>query len=525
MKVDIGVLSLYITVHCLCNLGLGSAAENSWPPMNIQRPMEAGYSSQSQSQSPQFANLFASLTHLLEQISLVQQRPAPYQQAYNIQAPDHAFTPAPTKSMDPKLTVKYAGPAGQLSQRASRTIGRGVLGVNYVRDLKAQAPLATPASPPNSHLSDELLAVGAAEAPSEQHADVWDQANSRVVERLSAPAPALDHAFALVPRLTSAVESPEAESAHIVWQLEPPELGPISPTTVPQEGLRSFEVSSAMPPRAVTEIKIPEDATSPSTSTQQTSPDSTPEILSSDGGPIPLDIVEKQAAPAPEHVLASEAPISSSSTQRTSPDSTPENLSSDGGPIPLDIVEKQAAPAPEHVLASEAPTSSGPQNPISLQASGPQRLALNAETRIAHWPWLERLSPAESFVPLPSEVNPLAAQIPDVENAQVTEPVISNLPMDDYPETTVPNTSPVTASQVNIVPLPSAGPQPSYEGSAQPVILASGRNQQDPGFNLIKAVYTLIQTNDPGPVSLSGPEPLLDAKSFETLPSTRNSRA
>jgi hypothetical protein len=476
MKFDIGVLCLYITVHCL---GLGSAAENSWPPMNIQRPMEAGYSSQSQSQSPQFANLFASITHLLEQISLVQQRsPAPYQQASSIQAPDHAVTPAPTKSMDPKLTVKYAGPAGQVSQRASRTIGRGVLGVNYVRELKAQAPLATPASPPNSHISDELLAVGAAEAPSEQHADVWDQENSRIVERLSAPAPALDHAFALVPGLTSAVESPEAESAQLVWQLEPPELGPISPTTVPQEGLRSFEVSSAMPPAAVTENKIPEDATSPSSSTQQTSPDSTPEILSSDGGPIPLD-----------------------------------------------IVEKQVAPAPEHVLTSEAPTSSGPQYPISLQASGPQRLPQNTETKIADWPWLERLSPAEIFVPLPSEVSPSAAPIPDVESAQVTEPVTSNLPMDDYPETSVPNTSPVTASQVNIVPLPSAGPQPSYEGSAQPVILASGRNQQDPGFNLIKAVYTLIQTNDPGPVSLSGPDPLLDAKNFETLPSTRNSKA
>lgn len=159
--------------------------------------------------------------------------------------------------------------------------------------------------------------------------------------------------------------------------------------------------------------------------------------------------------------------------------------SADAGSSPLSHEGVAGVQHPESFLAPLPGTSTESQGLLGGRRAGPKEGPAPAVDPLEGgtiWSptFVQEAVPDAALHYLPTAAGPLASPIPS--------------PSAVLPPSAVPDIGPLpTANSAG--ELPSAGPEP--------VILASGRNQDGPGYNLMKAVFALIQTKDAKPVSLS----------------------
>jgi hypothetical protein len=154
---------------------------------------------------------------------------------------------------------------------------------------------------------------------------------------------------------------------------------------------------------------------------------------------------------------------------------------------------------PEPALAPISQEVEAPQpNPIIAQEEVPAPMLNDAEPEKAHPLPVTAPEPAEPMLaPTQVEVGPLVSEEPLSPQAGPqallpTFPEVALAPAPLVPDPVLPT----------VAPTPSM--QPPFQQDNQPVILASGRQQDGPGFGLMKAVWQLLQTSQAGPLVLPG---------------------
>lgn len=223
--------------------------------------------------------------------------------------------------------------------------------------------------------------------------------------------------------------------------------------------------------------------------------------------PGPLQPREPYREPqAPSAIGAKEAPAAAPQMPTTR--GAPQGLPHKDKDFPL----AGPVPGPSYVT--------GPaMAPLSQETEAPQPASLN--TPEVTGPVLTDTGPeptqhiapgAAEPMPAPtqSEVGPLVSVEPLVPQAGPPDLLLQ--PFDLAP-------APASVPDPGVPSLaPTLPVQPVFQQDAQPVILASGRQQDAPGFGLMKAVWQLLQSSQPGPLVLPGTGSVA-GDSFATLAS------
>lgn len=462
--------TLFLCVALLCLYVARAADVDDYrSPQNLvdmpvrHAPAENGEYAARSSSDPDISSLLWSMARIFR--ALIPAPPLESMPPYTSSSLASTSEPGPAAS--PVTAVRDDFAAKEDSEAAGSKAGDSREAKTHVRQLAAPAP--------QEEMSFHVQpAVGAASAPSHEHALLL---GLKGLTEGTAPSPAqatrLHPDFFVFPWFNSPLENAEKQ-LHL--KTSPAAPGPMAlPSDTSPEGQPAPSILATVPsssPKPSSSATFERRWKAMKGSTSEVS-SAAPALAAS---PIsPVFTIPSKAKSSQQFGRKMMPPL-------TAPESS-DAVSSSPYNAGSDVTQPESGFAPRQSIGTEEQYFLGGSKAGPKEAPAPAVEQLEGGALWSPTAGLEAPVAAvadASFLFTPTAAGPLPLSVPS--------------PSTVLPPSAVPDIGPLPTVGVAEA-LPSAGPEP--------VILASGRNQDGPGYNLMKAVFALIQTKDPAPISLS----------------------